>query len=260
MSDIQNITPGLVSVGEYKGRQVASGRELHEFLQVGRDYSTWFKQMCEYGFAEGLDFTPIRGESTGGRPSVDHALMIDMAKELGMIQRTELGRRIRQYFIEVEKRAAAPVELDRRALALMVIESEDARVAAEQRAIEGEQFRAAIESSEGLTPREFHKAYFADVQEKDFFALLYARRLLINQLGKGTKRENGTYRDGAQHGHPGFEGKQFFYLDTGVSKKTGYRFEQARVRPGQPELDLIDYLAKRGFTPTRIESKELSIV
>lgn len=105
MSEIQNITPGLVPVGEYNGRRVTSGRGLHEFLQIGRDYSTWFKQMVEYGFTEGQDFTPIAGKSTGGRPSVDHALTIDMAKELGMIQRTDLGRRIRQYFIEVEKRA-----------------------------------------------------------------------------------------------------------------------------------------------------------
>lgn len=99
----------LVEIREHEGSQVVSGRDLHEFLQIGRDYTNWFKQMAEYGFSEGQDFTPITAKSTGGRPSVDHYLTIDMGKELGMIQRNELGRRIRQYFIEVEKRALANV-------------------------------------------------------------------------------------------------------------------------------------------------------
>lgn len=113
MSEIQNITPGLIPVGEYQGMRVVSGRELHEFLQIGRDYTTWFKQMCEYGFTEGQDYLPIIGEvARAGRGAVqrhDHALTLDMGKELGMIQRTELGRQIRQYFIEMEKRALTTV-------------------------------------------------------------------------------------------------------------------------------------------------------
>ena len=60
--------------------------------------------MCEYGFTENEDFYSILSKtSDGGRPSVDHQLTIDMAKELCMIQRTDIGRSIRQYFIRVEK-------------------------------------------------------------------------------------------------------------------------------------------------------------
>ena len=87
------------------GRQAVSGRALHGFLGVKNDYSHWFRDMCAYGFAEGEDFTGISPVSTGGRPRQDHALSLDMAKELAMIQRTDRGRQARQYFIECEKRA-----------------------------------------------------------------------------------------------------------------------------------------------------------
>ena len=43
-------------------------------------------------------------KTSGGRPSVDHIMTIDMAKEICMIQRTEKGKQARQYFIECEKR------------------------------------------------------------------------------------------------------------------------------------------------------------
>ena len=34
-------------------RPTVSGRELHEFLEVGTKYQDWFPRMCEYGFEEG---------------------------------------------------------------------------------------------------------------------------------------------------------------------------------------------------------------
>lgn len=81
-----------------------SGRELHQALGIETRYNDWFRRMCEYGFTENEDFYSILSKtSDGGRPSVDHQLTIDMAKELCMIQRTDIGRSIRQYFIRVEK-------------------------------------------------------------------------------------------------------------------------------------------------------------
>lgn len=85
------------------GEQLVSGRELHEFLEVGTPYDKWFPRMCEYGFSEGTDFSTFLSESTGGRPKTNHAMTLDMAKEISMIQRTEKGKQARQYFIEVEK-------------------------------------------------------------------------------------------------------------------------------------------------------------
>ena len=95
---------------------IISGRDLHEFLEVNTKYPDWIKRMMEYGFTEGNDFISILGESTGGRPSEDHALKIDMAKEISMIQRNEKGKEARQYFIAVEKEYNSPEKIMARAL------------------------------------------------------------------------------------------------------------------------------------------------
>ena len=95
---------------------VISGRALHEFLEVKTSYKDWFPRMVEYGFTEGTDFCSILSESTGGRPATDHAIKLDMAKELAMIQRTEKGKQARQYFIQIEKDYNSPEKIMERAL------------------------------------------------------------------------------------------------------------------------------------------------
>jgi len=102
----------LIKVFENENNEpLCSGRELHEFLEVKEKYYQWFPRMVEYGFTENVDFTVAQNsatESTGflgiGNPKVDHALTLDMAKEISMIQRSAKGKQARQYFIEVEKR------------------------------------------------------------------------------------------------------------------------------------------------------------
>lgn len=101
------------------GTVAVSGRELHKFLEVKTAYKDWFPRMTEYGFMEGQDFSSILSESTGGRPSTDHAMTLDMAKEVSMIQRTDRGKQARQYFIEVEKqyKQGAPALTDEQIVA-----------------------------------------------------------------------------------------------------------------------------------------------
>ena len=91
-----------------------SGRELHAALNIGTKYADWFKRMCEYGFAEGEDyetcFSNLGSENQhGGQNKIDHTISLDMAKELCMIQRSEIGKRFREYFIEIEKAWNDPV-------------------------------------------------------------------------------------------------------------------------------------------------------
>lgn len=95
---------------------IVSGRELHDVLNVKTYYKDWFPRMCEYGFQEGIDFCSILSESTGGRPSINHAIKLDMAKEIAMIQRSEEGKKVRQYFIQVEKDFNSPEKIMARAL------------------------------------------------------------------------------------------------------------------------------------------------
>lgn len=101
----------LIPIHNNDGQQAVMGRDLHAFLEVGRDYTNWFKQMVGYGFIEGQDFTPDLAKSTGGRPRADHIVSLDMAKEISMIQRTDKGKQARAYFLECERRAKQPAEL-----------------------------------------------------------------------------------------------------------------------------------------------------
>jgi anti-repressor protein len=95
----QNINDELV--------QTANARELHIFLEVGKDFSTWIKQRIEqYGFVENQDFVSIPqngGKPQGGRPTIDYHLTLDMAKELSMVERNTKGQEARRYFINCER-------------------------------------------------------------------------------------------------------------------------------------------------------------
>ena len=90
------------------GSIAVDGRDLHDFLEIETPYTQWFERMLEYGFDENTDFVGLSQKSEkprGGRPQINHALSLDMAKEISMIQRNEKGKQARQYFLEMEKRA-----------------------------------------------------------------------------------------------------------------------------------------------------------
>lgn len=106
----------LIRINYDSERPTVNGRDLHDALQVKTAYKDWFPRMCEYGFFEGTDFCSFLSESSGGRPAVNHQLTIDMAKQLCMIQRTEIGRKFRQYFIQVEEAWNSPEAIMARAL------------------------------------------------------------------------------------------------------------------------------------------------
>ncbi|MHA2620032.1 phage antirepressor KilAC domain-containing protein [Streptococcus agalactiae] len=95
---------------------VVSGRQLHKALEIKTAYKDWFPRMAEYGFEEGQDFSSFLSKSTGGRPSQDHVLKLDMAKEIAMLQRNEKSKEVRKYFIQVEKDFNSPEKIMARAL------------------------------------------------------------------------------------------------------------------------------------------------
>lgn len=100
-------------------RPTVSGRELHSALALSTPYHKWFPRMCEYGFSEGEDywtFLSNRSDGLPGKPLTDHQLTINMAKELCMIQRTEIGKQVRQYFLQVETAWNSPEAIMVRAL------------------------------------------------------------------------------------------------------------------------------------------------
>jgi phage anti-repressor protein len=89
--------------------QAVDARELHGFLDIGRDFSNWIKRrIADYGFVEDQDYLLAKtGEQlpSGTKYRFDYHLSLDMAKELAMVERNEMGRTIRRYFIDCERAA-----------------------------------------------------------------------------------------------------------------------------------------------------------
>ena len=91
-------------------------RSVHEALEVASPFTHWFKRRVEeFGFEEGKDFSSKNSKTGAAGTSTklsmfqngvrtDFELTLDMAKELAMVERNEMGRKMRRYFIECEKR------------------------------------------------------------------------------------------------------------------------------------------------------------
>ena len=96
---------------------IISGRELHKKLGVGQHYRDWIKRMLEFGFIENQDYTPHNFVHPQNNQETSDVLMkIDMAKEICMLQRNELGKQFRKYFIQVEKEFNSPEKIMARAV------------------------------------------------------------------------------------------------------------------------------------------------
>ena len=87
-----------------------SARELHRFMEVGRDFSTWITGRIEkFEYESERDFIVITGSTVSGngefnpKPPIEYYLTLDMAKELAMVERSPMGRVARKYFIRCER-------------------------------------------------------------------------------------------------------------------------------------------------------------
>ena len=167
----------LLKVNYDNDRITLSARELHEFLEVKTSFKDWFPRMCEYGFNESQDFNPLKNEQVRlegnrqvKRTVQDYEITLDMAKEIAMIQRSDKGKEVRQYFLELERRWNGPEAVMNRAL-------EYSR----------KQVKALMEEKQGLIEENKElkpKALFADAVSAS------NESILIGQLAK-LIRQNG---------------------------------------------------------------------
>jgi len=102
-----------------QGNLLVSGRDLHEFLEIGTRYDIWFSRMVEYGFSENVDFVAVVQKRTTAQGNettfTDHHIKIEMAKEISMIQRNDKGKQARQYFLDLERKWNSPEMVIKRA-------------------------------------------------------------------------------------------------------------------------------------------------
>lgn len=202
----------LLKVNYDNDRITLSARELHEFLEVKTSFKDWFPRMCEYGFNESQDFNPLKNEQVRlegnrqvKRTVQDYEITLDMAKEIAMIQRSDKGKEVRQYFLELERRWNSPEAVMNRAL-------EYSR----------KQVKALMEEKQGLIEENKElkpKALFADAVSAS------NESILIGQLAK-LIRQNG-YEIG--------QNRLFEWMrDNGYLIKKGERYNQ----PTQKSMDL----------------------
>lgn len=139
-------------------RPTVSGRELWKALGVETPYTTWVKRMCEYGFSENVDFATcfpnLESENQhGGQNKIDHQLTIPMAKELCMLQRTDKGKQMRQYFIAVEEQWNSPDAIMARALQLSNAKLKEMQITVSTLTVENQIMKPKAEYFDELVDR-----------------------------------------------------------------------------------------------------------
>ena len=112
----------LIPINYDAEQPTVSARELHTGLEISRRFSVWFETNSQ-GFVENEDYTSVligtEVQNNGGiqkRELQDYSLSVDMAKHICLMSRTEKGKQIRQYFIDLEKAWNTPEQIMARAL------------------------------------------------------------------------------------------------------------------------------------------------
>lgn len=82
-------------------------RSLHKSLGSKQDFSTWIKRrISQCQFRENFDFVSLHQKverDTGASSRIEYIITADMAKHLGLMEKTPQGHQIREYFIQQEK-------------------------------------------------------------------------------------------------------------------------------------------------------------
>jgi len=86
-----------------------NARDIHAYLGVGRDFSTWIKQRIKkYDFVENIDYVALTktGELDirGIQTAIEYHLSPDMTKQIAMVENNDKGKLVRLYYIDLEKR------------------------------------------------------------------------------------------------------------------------------------------------------------
>ena len=122
----------LIKITVKNDQQVVSARALYHGLELKIRFSLWVSKNF-HEFEEGEDFTSVSRDTevknNGGiqiRELQDYALTLDMAKQLCMMSHSDLGKRYRRYFIELERKWNDPQEVVKRGYA--ILQNENARL------------------------------------------------------------------------------------------------------------------------------------
>ena len=163
----------IIKITEHNGKRAVNARELHQFFESKYQFANLIQErITKYGFIENRDYEVFKENlknSNGGRPQIEYALSVDMAKELSMVENNEKGSLARKYFIECEKIA--------REVAMASYQIEDPIKRAE-RWIEEQKEKKALEAKNQEMQPKAH--YFDELVER---SLLTGFRDTAKELG-----------------------------------------------------------------------------
>lgn len=193
--------------------QLVNARDLHHFLQVGRDFSNWIKsRISDYNFIENEDYVCCSnlssgenkrlsgvfakfGENLGGRPKLEYHITLDMAKELCMLERSELGQQARRYFIQMEKAARRLAQQQQLDIPTFLRQGgQTPSLPQNQIAIDKDRYIALLESENSLLksnhgkPLHPRKGQRLDEAEKSEIKRLYAQGMTKAAIARQINR------------------------------------------------------------------------
>lgn len=155
----------LIKVTTKDDTQVVSARELYKGLEIKRRFSAWVSDNFK-DFIEDVDFTSVRKstevKNNGGiqiRELQDYAITISMAKELCMMSHTELGKKYRKYFLELERKWNDPKEVVKRGYAILQNENKQLKIENEVLKPKAEKYDRYLSNKGLITITEIAKDY-----------------------------------------------------------------------------------------------------
>lgn len=96
-----------INKADFNGAEINSvnARELHEVLESKYQFADWIKTRLEETDAvENVDFICFHKKMEANNATmIEYILSTDIAKEIAMLERNEVGKKVRRYFIEFEK-------------------------------------------------------------------------------------------------------------------------------------------------------------
>ena len=214
--------------------QTVSARDLYDLLSQDdgvkgtERFSKWFERYSGYGFIQGEDFsTPnkkvrvqIEGDREVQREVEDYDLSVDMAKQICMLQRTEKGKELRQYLIDLEKAWNTPEQIMARALRVAEETIANLNVRVTEMQPKSDYFDALVDKKLNTNIRDTAKEL--GVREKDFVNFLLNSGYVFRQGKKGSLRPYAQYCE---------SGSGLFVLKDKQNENNGWAGQQMYITP-----------------------------
>ena len=92
-----------------KSDSKVNARDLHKQINNGWKFTDWIENRIKsYRLIKDVDYSTISrkyeiGGFTESKDILDYILTLDCAKQLAMVERTDIGALVRRYFIIIEK-------------------------------------------------------------------------------------------------------------------------------------------------------------